>query len=128
VPIKTAELFSLIMRRGKKIGSASHAPASAAPPHDPAGTPDSFSRCIPGTNQKGDVKYPTTPLGHSRSAIEKAEPRWERDHLVDGEPAATQELLVLLQLPLPCVAEVDKHSQIHRNRRIERNRGRDLFR
>jgi hypothetical protein len=64
--------------------------------------------------------------GDSRSAIEIAKPRWEADHLMDGEAAATKELLLPRQIPLPCVAEVDQHSKIHRNRRIERTRRRDL--
>ena len=62
----------------------------------------------------------TTPLGHSRSAIEKAEPRWERDHLVDGEPATTQELLVLLQVPLPCSDDPPRKLRHHP---IERGTG-----
>jgi hypothetical protein len=41
---QAAELFSLIPRI---IGSASQAPASAAPPHGPVGAPDSLSRRIP---------------------------------------------------------------------------------
>ena len=64
-----------------------------------------------------------TPLGRWGSAIEKAEPRREGGHLMYGEPAATEEILVLLQVPLSCIAEVDQHSEIHGNRWIERNRG-----